>query len=472
MNILLRYLGYILLISSIFRLIPIVAALIYGESTVTFVVTLILSLLLGFLCIWWDKRQSSSITSLESLNLPQAFMLVGITFLILPLIGSISFLPSFDYNFINAFFESISGFTTTGLTMYNSLEELPKSLLLWRAETQWIGGIGIVVVFLFIISRLHFRGKEEITQIETTSALYHSQGFSQKLEPSLQKSSKNVLIIYAGYTLLGIIFLYFSGMSFFESLALSFTSISTGGFIVTDTLQATNVQLVILSVLMVLGSISFIVHNKILQRKFKDFFLSPEKNFFLAFLIISIGLTYIVFPDIKVVLFQLISAFTTTGYSIFDISLLPHFFIALVIVGMLVGGSIASTSGGMKIYRVYSMLSMIPWMLKKLVSPRHAIIPLRVNKEVVEENDLFIITVFTSLFCSILLIGTLAFLLMGYNFVDSSFHVASALGTAGLQTMDLVAIPIIGKIVLILAMLLGRVEIFPLLIVFKNLFTK
>jgi trk system potassium uptake protein len=474
MNILIRYLGYILLISSVFRIVPIVAGIIYGESIITFVLSMVISLLLGFILLWYEKKHNPdrSPFSLTQLGLPNALMLVGLSFILLPLIGSISFLPSFNYNFINALFESFSGFTTTGLTLYNSLEGLPQSLLLWRAETQWIGGIGIVIVFLFIISRLRFHGKEETTQIESTSSLYQAQGFQEKIEPNLMKSSKNVLIVYGGYTLIGIALLYFTGLSLFEAISLSFTSISTGGFIVSDTLQVSNVQLTILSVLMLLGSISFITHNKLLKRKFKEFFSSFEKNVFFISLIIAIGLTLFVFKDIKIILFQLISAFTTTGYSITNISLLPPLFIMLMMAGMLIGGSTASTSGGLKVSRFYTLLRMIPWMIKKISSPRHAIIPLKIRNQVVEEKDLLIIVVFVTLFFLIFFTGTIMFLLLGYSIVESSFQMASALGTVGLQTVDLMVVPVIGKIVLIVAMLLGRLEIFPLLILIKKLFVR
>jgi trk system potassium uptake protein len=472
MNILLRYLGYILIISAGLRIIPVISGIIYGESIILFIITILISLILGFIFIWIEKKQSSNVNSLKTLKLPQACILVVIALLILALISSISFLPSFNYNFINAFFESVSGFTTTGLTLYSSLENLPRCLLLWRAETQWIGGIGIVIVFLFIITRLHFHGKEETTQTESILALYETQGFSQEVEPNLKKSSKNILIIYGSYTLLAIILLYFSGMSLFESISLSFTSISTGGFIVTDTLNANNMQLVILCILMLLGSISFIVHNKILQRKFKEFLLSHEKNIFLIFLLLSIGVTLVGYTDIKVVLFQLISAFTGTGYSISDISILPHIFITIIVTGMIIGGSVASTTGGIKVARVYSLFAMIPWIIKKLISPRHSVIPLKINNKVIEEKNLFIIIVFVSLYFLVLFTGTIIFLMLGYNFLDSSFQMASALGTVGLTTMELTTVPIIGKIVLMIAMILGRVEIFPLLILIRKLFKK
>ncbi|MCJ7471745.1 MAG: hypothetical protein MUP02_02890, partial [Actinobacteria bacterium] len=277
--------------------------MIYGEPITSFILTAAISLLLGLILLWLEKRRNPerSPLSLSQLNLPDALILVSLSFLILPLISAISFLPSFHYNFLNAFFESVSGFTTTGLTLYSSLEGLPRSLLLWRAETQWIGGIGIITLFLFIISRLKFHGQKEDPQIEATSALYRAQGF-EKIEPSLVKSTKNILMIYGGYTFLGVILLYITGMSLFESISLSFTSISTGGFIITDSLQATNLQLIILSLLMLAGSMSFIAHNDLLRRKFRSFLSSFEKNIFFIFLLLSIGLTFIVFTDARVIL--------------------------------------------------------------------------------------------------------------------------------------------------------------------------
>jgi trk system potassium uptake protein len=468
MNILFRYLGYILLISAAFRVLPIAVGLYYGEPVFLFLLTVTISLVLGVFLVWRQPLQGAR----QSLNLPQSFMLVGITFLLLPAISAISFLPSFDYNFINAFFESISGFTTTGLTMYTSLEGLPHSLLLWRAETQWIGGIGIVMVFLFIISRLHFHGKEEETQVESTSSLYETQGFSQNLEPNLKKSSKHVLLIYSGYTFLGMIFLFFSGMSWMDSVGLAFTSISTGGFIMSDALSASNTQLGILSVLMVLGSISFIAHNKLLQARFKEFFLSFEKNLFLLILLSAVLLVLTVYSEVKVVIFELISAFTTTGYSLVDISILPHLFIMMIMTGMIIGGTVASTSGGIKVARIYYLLAMVPWMIKRLVSPRHAVIPFRLHGKVVEEKNLFILITFVSLYFLTLFLGTILFLMLGYDFLDSAFQMISALGTVGLQSIDLLQVPLIGKLVLMVSMVLGRLEIFPLLILVRNLFKR
>ncbi|MBN2112408.1 TrkH family potassium uptake protein, partial [Candidatus Woesearchaeota archaeon] len=263
-----------------------------------------------------------------------------------------------------------------------------------------------------------------------------------------------------------------AGMDFFESIAMAFTSISTGGFTVSDSFYSNNWQLLVLCILMLLGSISFIIHNKLLQKKFREFITSFEKNIFFAFLLLAVILALFVFRDARVVLFELVSAFTTTGYSITNISLLPHLFIMVIMLGMIMGGGIASTAGGMKVSRVYSILKSIPWMLKKLASPAHTVIPFRISNQTMEEKDLVMVYVFAFSFIFIIVIGTIIFMFFGYNFLDSSFQVTSALGTVGLQTMELAALNWLCKAVLILAMLLGRLEIFPLLILVRGIFRR
>ena len=471
MSILTKYLAYVLIISAFFRIIPITAAFLYGESPAGFVITFLLSLFLGIALLWLDKRAQSREFSL---TLTKGLMLVALSFIILPLIGAISFLPSFDYSILNAVFESVSGFTTTGLTLYTTLEGLPNSLLLWRAETQWMGGIGIIMVFLFILSRLKshtYMGAVE-AETKTTMTLYEAQGFPERLEPGLRKTVTNIMLIYCGYTIVGIILLFIVGMPFFDSIAMTFTSLSTGGFTVRDDFYSNNLQLVVLCALMLIGSISFIAHNKLIQKKFKEFLSAFEKNVFFVMLFIAILLALFVYTDIKVVLFELISSFTTTGYSITNISLLPQLFIMLIMVCMVVGGNIASTAGGIKVFRVYYLVKAIPWLLKKLSSPAGAVVPFKIKDKPVEESDILIVGIFVTCYVLMLLIGTVVFMLHGYNFLDSSFQVTSALGTVGLQTMELISLSWLCKTVLMVAMLLGRLEIFPLLILVRSLFKR
>ncbi len=312
-----RYLGYLLIISIFFRIIPIITGLLYGETIWNFLLSAGISLVLGLILILAfrdkDKRKTISIKD--------GFVLAGISFIVIPLIGSISFLPFFNYHFIDAFFESVSGFTTTGLSLFSGLEELPKSLLIWRAETQWLGGIGIVMFFLFLVSYFGRIGQFKVEDSEkiqnktrNTMALYQTQGFDEKLEGGFRKTLVSVMIIYFGYTLIGILLLFLSGMSLFESTALTFASLSTGGFTVSDNLVLNNTQLIILCILMILGAISFIAHHKLLKLKLKEFFLSYEKNVLLIFILVSVIIALLFVQDFKIAFFQTISAITTTGF--------------------------------------------------------------------------------------------------------------------------------------------------------------
>ncbi|HII71291.1 TPA: TrkH family potassium uptake protein [Candidatus Woesearchaeota archaeon] len=468
----LRYLAYLLMISAFFRVIPVITALVYDEPFISFIISAGVSFFFG-LGLWYLTRAKEHEPALD---LTGGLMLVALSFIILPVFGAISFLPSFDYSFIDATFESVSGFTTTGMTLYDSLDGLPKSLLMWRALTQWLGGIGIIMVFLFIFSRLRAHAFSKLTEAEehmsTTSALYQAQGFTEKAETGMKNTTRSIFIIYLSYTVAGTLFLYAAGMRLFDSIAMTFTSLSTGGFTVSDTFYTNDSQLWVLCGLMVLGAISFISHNKLVQLKFKDFLKTLEKNLFLLFLGLSIVLVLFAYPDLKTVIFELVSAFTTTGYSMTTIALLPQLFILVIMVGMLVGGCVASTAGGIKVFRIYTLVKSIPWILKKLSSPRKAIIPFRIQDKQVDESNVLIIGVFVFCYFLIILVGTIVFLLFGYSFLDSSFQMISALGTVGLQTTSLASVPALGKVILMVAMIFGRLEIFPVLVLIRSFFRR
>jgi len=468
-----RYLGYLLVISAFFRIIPISVGILNDESIILFLLSSFISLVFGILLIAYEKRKTKKKVEL---NLTKGLILATLSFTLLPLISAISFLPAFDYNLLNAYFESISGFTTTGMTLFGSVESLPKSLLIWRAETQWMGGIGIITFFLFIISRLHFHDYVQIADVErstkATVALYQAQGFTDKLEGGLKKTISTVLSIYIIYTILGILFLFLTGMSLFESSALAFTSLSTGGFAVTDTFRINHLQLIILSVLMILGSFSFITHHRLFQRKWKEFFTAFEKNIFLLFILIAVIIVSFTYTNLVSIIFHLVSAFSTTGFAYTNISLLPEVFFMMIIMGMFVGGSIASTSGGIKVYRIYYLLRSIPWSIKKLSLPTRAIIPLTIHGKEQSETRIMNIGIFVFTYLFLLFVGTMLFMIYKYPFTDAIFQISSALGTVGLQTVDLMNTPPLLKGVLILAMLFGRLEIFPVLILFRSFFAK
>jgi trk system potassium uptake protein len=404
----------------------------------------------------------------KPLNYSRAILLTALSFIILPLLSSISYLPY--TNFINSLFESISGYTTTGLSIFNTINHLPKSLILWRVTTQWVGGFGIILVFLYIFTLLR-QSKSADENISISYSLFKSQGM-EKSEDTFRKTLQFFGLIYLGITIIGIILLFISGLSFYESIVISFGSISTGGFSATDSFYSNPVQLAIISIIMILGSISFVAHTKLLNRKFLDFFSNIELRMLFILIISFILLSKITNENLGIIIFNIISAITTTGYATTDLSGLSLYFLQIIILCMIIGGSAGSTSGGIKLNRFYILFRSIGWAIKRFTLPSSAIISYKIREKTVEIEEIFLIQVFFFVYLMLLFVSTIFFILMGYSLMESVFQVSSALGTVGLSTIQIEAVPIIGKLILMILMLFGRLEIFPLLILIYNLFSK
>lgn len=464
MRVVLRNLGNALLILSVFLILPLIVSLVYGENSFLFIAALAASLVLGVIF-----RMSFDYGALD---FTRGLVLAACSYIAFSVIGIIPYLRTLTFS--NALFESVSGFTTTGLTTISDLEIMPKSLLFWRAETQWIGGIGIVILFLFIITYLSRpRRMEELSaSVETSSSLYQAAGFSEKIQATIKQTAKRVFNIYLIYTIAGIILLTIAGMPFYDSIAMAFTSISTGGFVTRNVLDYNNWVLLILGILMVAGSVSFFLHDKLLRGKIIELFRKTETKIFISLIAVAFLISLVAVKNIKVILFQLISAFTTTGYTLVDVTGLPSLFISVLIIGMAIGGNIASTSGGIKIFRISLLIKTIPWVIKKLSSPSTSVIPFKINDKVVEDKDIVITQVFFTSYVLIAVISTLLLMILGNSFLDSGFQAISALGTVGLQTLDIASAGIIAKIILMACMLLGRLEIFPIMVLLRRLFVK
>ena len=224
--------------------------------------------------------------------------------------------------------------------------------------------------------------------------------------------------------------------------------------------------------LMIFGATSFFVHDKMFKGKILYFFKNVEIRalFLFAFIFSAIG--FFVYPNIRFVFFEMLSAITTTGYSTHNLSLIPFGFLGLVILLMIVGGSSASTSGGLKLSRILIVFKSIPWVIKRMISPKNAIIPLKLEGEPIDDDVLITTNVFVMTYLIVLVLGSAVFIFLGFGLVDSLFQIASALGTVGLSTVNIGALPVVAKGVLIVCMFLGRLEIFPILIFLKNLVKK
>ncbi|PIN69571.1 hypothetical protein COV93_04820 [Candidatus Woesearchaeota archaeon CG11_big_fil_rev_8_21_14_0_20_43_8] len=477
----LNYLGILMMLSATFYIPPMIVALIYAESLTPFLVPLIASLMVGFILkvIAGIEKIVSEQADL-SLSFTESLILSASALLSLSAVSSFAYIlvirEPIIQKAIDALFESVSGFTTTGLTILTNIEAVPRSLLFWRAETQWIGGIGIVIMFVFLVTKYKTakdRPGESNKLISSYIRLYLSQGFSEKIEPSLKRSAKEILRIYAIYTLVGISLLFLSGLPIFEAITICFTAIATGGFIVTEAFYSNILQLGIIIVLMILGASSFVIHGKLFKGKLKDFFFDYRFIVLMTTIVIGILVVTVSGGNLGTAIFQLTSAITGTGFSIVDNNTLSPIFTLLVVIFMVIGGMLGSTCGGIKISRFYMVLKSVPWIMRKLTNPSTAVVPFKLKKDMpIEEEQMMMTYVFITTYVLLIVVATIAFLLMGYGFLDSSFQVTSALGTVGLSTMSLTTVPLFGKLILILLMLFGRLEIFPLLIIIKNVFSR
>jgi len=321
--------------------------------------------------------------------------------------------------------------------------------------------MGIIIIFLSVLK-----------SVRTSSMnLFQSQGLSEKIEASIISTARFILKIFLVYTIIGIIALFATGLPLFDSIATTFTALSTGGFTVVDNFYTNPFTLIVVSILMILGSINFILHSKLFKRNYHDFFNNMEVRSIFLMLVAFISLGFIITKSFGISAFQMISALTATGFSITDMSALPATFIFFVILAMIIGSSSGSTAGGIKQMRFIIIFRSIFWTVKKTISPPNAVIPFKLQGRTMENRVIRTTGIFIFTYIFVLIIGSIILMFHGYTPQESIFQTASAEGTVGLNIIDIPSSAPTVKITLMVVMLLGRLEIFPLLILVYNLFT-
>lgn len=384
--------------------------------------------------------------------------------------------------FADAIFESVSGLTTTGASVLTDIEAAPKGILFWRSLTQWIGGMGIIVLTVAIFPLLGIGGIE-LFVAEAPGPT------SDKLHPRIQETAKRLWLIYVSLTGALALILYLLGMTFFDAINHAFTTMATGGFSTKNASMAYYSQPAIqytIIVFMFLAGTNYTVLYYSLKRRFGNVWNSDE---FRAYLIITIGAILIVTARVWAVsdlglerafrdsAFQIVSLLTTTGfvtadYTAWSSGLTMFFFILLF-----VGASAGSTSGGIKIIRHLVFLKNSFLEFKRILHPR-AIVPLKINEKTVRGRVITHIIIFLLLYLSLFLIGSIVLSVMGYDFTTSVGAVATSLGNVGpgigeVGPVDNFAWMSDGaKIVLSFLMLLGRLELFTILVLFTPYFWK
>lgn len=464
--------GYVLVFEAAFMALPCVVALIYQESEGwAFVITGLVCLLFGLLL--FRKKPENRIFYVK-----EGFVTVALSWIVISIMGSIPFLLTGSISDpISALFETVSGFTTTGASVVSDVEALSRCVLFWRSFTHWIGGMGVLV---FLLSIIHVKGSGSHMNLMKAE----SPGPSvSKLVPTVRSTAKILYLIYVFLTILEIIFLVIGRMPLFDALTISFGTAGTGGFgIKNDSMAGYSPYLqVVVTVFMILFGVNFSAYFLILRKKLKQAFSMEELRYYLLIILASIGIISLSIHDmyssvgeaVRHAAFQVGSIITTTGYASTDFNLWPEVPRTILVLLMFVGACAGSTGGGIKVSRLVILVKTIkkelytllhPRSLKKLKMDGHAI-----EHETVRSTNVFLIAYVLIFVFSVLLVG-----FDGHDLITNFTGVAATLNNIGPglelvgPTQNFSVFSGGAKLVLIFDMLAGRLEIFPLLLLFMR----
>ena len=462
-------LGILQIILGIFMLIPVITQFFYSEIDSSFFGASIVTIIFGILFFL------SNIDHNKKLNLQQAFLLTTLSWLSIAIFGSLPFIFSdVKFSFTDAFFESMSGITTTGSTIISNLEIMPKGILFWRAILQWLGGIGIIVMAITLMPIMNVGGMQ-LFKISNTDS-------SEKILPKSKEIAMRLIYIYTGLTVLCAISYKILGMNIFDSLIHSMTTIATGGFSnYNESIGFFDSFLIEISamVFIILGSIPFISYIKFLSGNKKIFFSDNQiksflKIIFFSIIILSIYLIIIDTPELSIrsIFFNVISILTGTGYVNAQFDNWGGFPIVLFLVLMFIGGCAGSTTCGIKIFRIQILYSFILNQLKKVIYPK-GIFVLKYDQNPVDTKFIASIISFIYLYFIIFFIIAALLSLTGLDLITSLSGAATSISNVGpgLGTIigpngNFSSLPDISKWILSLGMILGRLELFAILVLF------
>ena len=469
--------GFLLSALSIVLCIPAGVDAFYGDGQwQSFTFASLVSLFFGIILILANKSDNFNI------NLKQAFLLTTLSWLFVAIFGSLPFIFSnLELSFTDAFFESMSGITTTGSTILSGLDTLPHGILIWRALLQWIGGIGIVVIAIAFLPILKVGGMQ----------LFHTESSdsSEKVLPRAGQIAIIIGIIYFVLTLLCSMLLYFFGMSTFDSIAHAMTTLATGGFSTSDMsigkYDSINIEFTI-SIFMILGSLPFVLYLQTIRGNFFAIFKDSQVKFFLFLVVISILIvtfwkyqnTASFFNNFRSSFFNTISIFTGTGYSTQNFNNWGPFIIVLFLFLMLVGGCAGSTTCGIKIFRLQILYQSAKIQIFKLLNPHGVLVPKYNKKPISGEISSSVMGYFFMFIISYIII-TLILSFLGNDFLTSLSGAATSLANVGPglgnvigPTKTFADLSDMTKWVLIIGMLIGRLELLSVIVILTPSFWK
>ncbi len=437
-------------------LVPFAVSLIFSETVYSWIFGV---MAIGAIVVGFGTRKLGFL-EWEEMKLTDALIVTALSYLLFSLLGAVPFLPI--KSFLDGFFEAMSGFTTTGLTMINETT-LPASLHFFRAYSQWLGGMGIIVLTLAILLR---PGK-------TAFKLYSSEFGEKNILGSVVSTTKAVIKVYLALTVVGFGAFALAGMGLYDALIHIMTTIPTGGFSLYSGsigYYDSNAISLTVSLFMVLGAISFPLYYLAAKGELKEFFQDHQVRTLLILILVGSVIFTISFglapDDIVPGIFQTTTAITTTGYNTVPTGGLPDGDKFVTIFFMIIGGGTGSTAGGIKIFRLLILLGFIRVAFFRTLLPKEAKLPLKFGNLTVNEVEAESIISFVLIYLIILGVSTLGVLwLEGTSLVNALFEVSSAEGTVGMSVgMTSSAMHPVSKLILILNMWLGRLEIMPVLV--------
>lgn len=470
--------GFLLILDGIAMMLGIPFSIYYNDNDIlVLLISGTITSLIGFVMYYFTKGSGKDIRKREG------YIVVSLGWLAMTLFGAIPFVVHGSIpNFTDAFFETMSGFTTTGASILNDIESMPHGLLFWRSFTQWLGGMGFIVLSLAILPILGIGGMQLfVAEVPGPT--------KDKIHPRVRETAKRLWGIYVIFTFAEVVLLFIGGMDFFDSICHSLTTMATGGFSTKQSsiahFNSPFIQYVII-LFMFMAGMNFSLHYYWLHRKLKPITQNEEFKFY-SFLIIGFTLLVTVGmifnsnnsfeQTFRESLFQVVSMITTTGFVTADYEMWGVFFHVIFFLLLFIGGSAGSTGGGIKVVRHLLLIKNSALELRRLIHPR-AVIPVRYNKISVNQDIVFNIMAFLLFYIAIFVFGTLVLAFIGLDFLTSMGAVATSLGNVGpaIATVGPVDnfshIPDFGKWFLSFLMLLGRLELFTVLIIFSPSFWK
>ncbi|MBC8305223.1 MAG: potassium transporter [Pelagibacterales bacterium] len=472
-----RILGTMLILFSVALIIPIITSLIFNDGNISvFITSFILFFISGSILYFPNMNSQNDIKAKDG------FLLVVLFWVVLSAFGSVPFMldQQLSLSFADAFFESISGWTTTGATVIKDIDGLSLSILIYRQELQWLGGMGIVILALAVLPMLGVGGMQ-LYNAETTGPIK-----DKKISPRIAETAKHLWAVYLGLTVLCALSYFIAGMSAFDAISHSFSTIAIGGFSThNDSIgyfQSSSIEFVCI-IFMFLSALNFTLHFIFLRSKnIKSYFMDAEARLylFIIFTFISIMFLYLITSntletEFRHIIFQGVSFITTSGFTSTSYAGWPSFLLITLLTMSFVGACTGSTGGGMKVMRIMLLFKLMKKELMKILHPT-AEIPIIVNENPLSENishsvwNFFILYIISYLVISFLLLAS------GLDMTSAFSAVASCinnLGPAlGAVSDNYSAINDFSKYMLSFAMLLGRLEIFTLLIVMTPYFWK